>query len=42
MDDINQLKENCSYYLIYVRHKSDEELILDKKVRYTPPTFLEK
>lgn len=36
MDDIKELKEDSSYYLIYVRHKSVEELLLEKKVRYFP------
>jgi hypothetical protein len=32
MDDINEIKAGETYMLIYIRHKSDEEINIEKEV----------
>ena len=32
MDDINEIKSGETYMLIYIRHKSDEEIKIEKDV----------
>jgi hypothetical protein len=32
MDDINEIKAGENYMLIYIRHKSDEEIKIEKEV----------
>lgn len=32
MDDINEIKAGENYMLIYIRHKSDEEIKIEKEI----------
>lgn len=36
MDDINDIKANETYMLIYIRHKTDEEIKIEKDVSEQP------
>lgn len=35
MEDINEIKAGESYMLIYIRHKTDEEIKIEKEVSIT-------
>ena len=32
MDDINDIKANETYILVYIRHKTDSEILIEKEV----------